>query len=482
MTLNNPLSTLFNSENIDRAKRQIRDAVNSGLDRHIRLAVTGLSQSGKTVFITSLVDQLLQSHESKALPFFHASNECRILAVKKLTTDAEIPEFPYQQGLHALNGDPPEWPASTCDLSSVRLAIRYRPRSRLHRLVNETATLYLDIIDYPGEWLLDLPLLQLSFREWSEQQRQLLRKEPRKSLAVNWTEAISSLDHHGAADESRIKELSEQYRGLLNSFREQSQKLSLIQPGRFILPGSLEGSSLLYFFPLITDEESTETTPYPIGSNAEILEQRYNAYRDQVVERFYQEHFSRFDRQVVLVDCLKTLNQGQACFDDMQLAITQILHSFNYGRSGFLRRLFSPKIDRVLFASTKADHITANQHHNLERFLELVVDEAKREILFEGIETRSMALSAFRSTETAEAMIDGQKLSCLKGFRKGSHEEIALFPGEVPTELPVEKDWSSERFNFIDFAPPRLALIKGKAASHIRIDQALEFLVGDKFL
>ncbi|OMH34062.1 hypothetical protein BGP75_13145 [Motiliproteus sp. MSK22-1] len=466
---------------MDRAKRQIRDAVNTGLDRHIRLAVTGLSQSGKTVFITALVDQLLQSHESRALPFFHACNDSRILAVKQLNADTDTPQFPYQQGLQALNNEPPGWPASTCDLSSVRLAIRYRPRSRLHRLVSESATLYLDIIDYPGEWLLDLPLLQLSYREWSQQQRELLGKEPRKSLAVKWLEAVSSFDSCGIADESRIKALSEQYRGLLSSFREQSQKLSLIQPGRFILPGSLEGSELLYFFPLVIGDETT-TDKYPSGTNAELLERRYNAYRDQVVERFYQEHFSHFDRQVVLVDCLKTLNQGQACFDDMQLAITQILHSFNYGRAGFLRRLFSPRIDRVLFASTKADHITANQHHNLERFLELVVDEAKREILFEGIETRSMALSAFRSTETAEAMVDGQKLSCLKGFRKGNHEPVALFPGEVPTELPGEKDWSAERFNFIDFAPPRLAQIKGKAASHIRLDQALEFLVGDKFL
>jgi uncharacterized protein len=32
-------------------------------------------------------------------------------------------------------------------------------------------TLNLDIVDYPGEWLLDLPLLSLSFAEWSAGRR-----------------------------------------------------------------------------------------------------------------------------------------------------------------------------------------------------------------------------------------------------------------------------------------------------------------------
>ena len=388
--------------------------------------------------------------------------------------------FPYHQGMSALSAEPPCWPASTRDLSSIRLAIRYRPRSRLHRLVKETATLYLDIIDYPGEWLLDLPLLNLSYRQWSTQQRELLETEPRDSLAVPWLQAVSAVEAQTPADEVLIKGLSDQYRGLLKSFRQRTQKLSLIQPGRFILPGTLEGSELLDFFPLVSGAEASGA--FNQGSSGALLERRYDAYCERVVKRFYKQHFSRFDRQVVLVDCLKTLNLGQACFDDMQLAIGQVLHSFNYGKSSFLQRLFNPKIDRVLFASTKADHITANQHHNLECFLELIVNEAKREILFEGIDTRSMAISAFRSTEAAEALVDGQKLSCLKGYRKGSHEAVALFPGEVPIELPAEKDWNAERFNFIDFAPPRLAGLQASPASHIRIDQALEFLVGDKFL
>ncbi|MFT8090588.1 YcjX family protein [Salmonella enterica subsp. enterica serovar Enteritidis] len=36
---------------------------------------------------------------------------------------------------------------------------------------------------------------------------------------------------------------------------------------------------------------------------------------------FYKEHFVRFDRQIVLVDCLQPLNSGPQAFNDMRLAV-----------------------------------------------------------------------------------------------------------------------------------------------------------------
>lgn len=42
-------------------------------------------------------------------------------------------------------------------MSEIRLALRFRSRDSLLRHFKETSTLYLEIVDYPGEWLLDLP-------------------------------------------------------------------------------------------------------------------------------------------------------------------------------------------------------------------------------------------------------------------------------------------------------------------------------------
>jgi hypothetical protein len=45
-------------------------------------------------------------------------------------------------------------------------------------------------------------------------------------------------------------------------------------------------------------------------TNAGMLRERYNYYCEKVVKGFYKNHFLRFDRQIVLVDCLQPLNSG----------------------------------------------------------------------------------------------------------------------------------------------------------------------------
>lgn len=48
-----------------RLKNELNSLVNRGVDRHLRLAVTGLSRSGKTAFITAMVNQLLNLHSGR---------------------------------------------------------------------------------------------------------------------------------------------------------------------------------------------------------------------------------------------------------------------------------------------------------------------------------------------------------------------------------------------------------------------------------
>ncbi len=56
-----------------------------------------------------------------------------------------------------------EWPESTRQISELRLVIDYQSQNGSMREPT------LDIVDYPGEWLLDLPLLKLSYEDWSRQ-------------------------------------------------------------------------------------------------------------------------------------------------------------------------------------------------------------------------------------------------------------------------------------------------------------------------
>lgn len=80
----------------------------------------------------------------------------------------------------------------------------------------------------------------------------------------------------------------------------------------------------------------------------------------------------------MLVDCLQPLNSGPQAFNDMRLALTQLMQSFHYGQRTLFRRLFSPVIDKLLFAATKADHVTVDQHANMVSLLQQLVQDARR--------------------------------------------------------------------------------------------------------
>ena len=133
-----------------------QDAAAQLLAPSVRLGVTGLSRSGKTVFITSLVHNLLAGN---ALPFFEPFAQKRVVkAYLEPQPDDAVPRFDYEGNLAKLTGPSPEWPEGTRHISELRLTLEFSPTAMMRRALG-TKTMHLDIVDYPGEWLLDLPLL-----------------------------------------------------------------------------------------------------------------------------------------------------------------------------------------------------------------------------------------------------------------------------------------------------------------------------------
>ena len=138
-------------------QRHAQDLANLALDRTLRLAVTGLRGGGKTVFITAMTHHLLRGVE---LPFLAAVQEERLLGAKLMPPRlGDPPPFPFAQARAALAAAEPSWPAPTERLSALRLRLRFVAKGALRRRLAEHRSLNLEIVDYPGEWLLDLPLL-----------------------------------------------------------------------------------------------------------------------------------------------------------------------------------------------------------------------------------------------------------------------------------------------------------------------------------
>src|SRR5438477_1898350 len=140
----------------------VLDAATGGGTPTVRLGVTGLSRAGKTVFISAFVHNLIHGGR---LPLFEPQKSRRIArAALEEQPDDAVPRFQYEDHVAALVDDR-VWPDSTRAISELRLTIEYESASGWNRLFS-AGKLSLDIVDYPGEWLLDLPLLGKSFADF----------------------------------------------------------------------------------------------------------------------------------------------------------------------------------------------------------------------------------------------------------------------------------------------------------------------------
>lgn len=86
----------FASNTFKKLKQHGDQAIKRSMDRHIKLAVTGLSRAGKSAFITSLVQNILDDATADNLPFFDVVQQQRLIAVRKTRQGSmHIPSFDY---------------------------------------------------------------------------------------------------------------------------------------------------------------------------------------------------------------------------------------------------------------------------------------------------------------------------------------------------------------------------------------------------
>jgi hypothetical protein len=455
----------------------------------VRLGVTGLSRAGKTVFITALVRNLVSGGR---LPFFAPDAEHRIVrAYLEPQPDDSVPRFDYEAHLGDLLSSPPSWPESTRRISELRVTIEYQSASLLKRAVG-ISKLHLDIVDYPGEWLIDLPLLEQDYRTFSAEALALAATPARAEAARPFLAFLAGTDPAAAEDEQIAMTGAKLFTEYLRRVRESGAQ-STLAPGRFLLPGDLDGSPLLTFFPMpLTSEERP-----PRASLAAMMMRRFESYKTSVVKPFFDDHFARLDRQIVLVDVLGALNRGAEAVGDLERAMTAILKAFRPGANSWLSLFLGRKIDRVLFAATKADHLPASSHDRLEAILKTIVDEAVTRAQTEGAGVNALALSALRATRETTAKHGNEVLPCLRGTPISGERiggvmfngttEAAIFPGDLPIDpaaaLSAARSAKTTSLELVRFAPPKLAdtLPDGKPAAfpHIRLDRALDFLISD---
>jgi predicted YcjX-like family ATPase len=359
----------------------------------IRLGVTGLARSGKTVFITSLVANLL---DRGRMPGLEAARSGRIeAAFLQPQPDDTVPRFAFEDHLAAMTGTDPHWPDSTRAVSELRLSLRVRPAGLLGA-VSGPRTVHLDIVDYPGEWLLDLALLDLDFDAWSR------RRWPAPRPAATVSPPPFSPRSSGADPRPSGGTRGRRAGAWLDRVPDAARAagFSDCTPGRFLLPGDLEGSPALTFAPLP-----------PARSAARIAGARIRPPLRGLQARSRQTLLPRPFRADRPADRAGGRARGDPCrpagAGGSPPGHGAILGAFRPGRNAFLSSLLGRRVDRILFAATKADHLHHTQHPRLEGLIGALVADARRRAEFSGAETRAMAIASLRATTEETRRVNG---------------------------------------------------------------------------
>lgn len=449
-------------------------------DQRFCIGITGLSQSGKSTFITSLINQL-QQHKTSSLPGFSPVLTERLLNVKiHPLEDKSLSIFPYEDAYKGITNTDPQWPESTKDISGCLLELRLAQAvNKFNPFGREQSSLYLEIRDYPGEWLLDFPLREMSYSRWCAQCNAQYTQSPRSELLGGLLADLQQLDPLAEVDQKHLKYLNQRFIKFLNDCKYKGKSLSLIQPGRFLIPGKIEDSSVLGFVPLLKCGSYTEGQLAAANSNSyfKVCERLYKRYIKELVEPFYKTFFSRIDRQLVLVDVVNALNSGPEYVDDMRQALTNITDSFAYGSQNRLFQLFSPKVDKVIFAATKIDQVVSEDHEAVRNLLAVLVNQAYKNAQHEGVQPICEATAAVRSSKEIE-----------RGGERGisgigtDGSPIGYTHPTIPSRIPEGSEWQP----FLDWKIPMLKPPKGlsyqnlDSIPHIRLDTVLNALIGDK--
>lgn len=431
--------------------------------RVVRIGVTGLARAGKTALLTSLAANLLAAGAGlPALPALTARLAGRSFRAALAPSGVDgLPRFNPLPHLAALAADPPQWPERTAAVSLLAIDLTIGWPGYAAPL--PPRQIRLELLDYPGEWLLDLPLLAQDFATWSAA---VLRRLESRAEARDFLAFVRGLPANATEEEALAETGHALYRAALMRLRESG--LSMLQPGRLLMPAPGPMPPWLTLFPMLGN-----------GRLAGLLRDRYDRYRAQVRSELVAPSFGRIDRLIVLVDLLSALHAGPVAFDDAATALREAAQALRWQRRWSLLPDWVGElipalggIGRVAFAASKSDHVADRQRGNLANLTARLTETP-------DVPSRAFAVAAVRCTEDVVWTLEGHPVSAVRGRVAGEARAGRSYPGEVPDRPPDAEFWRHPFLALPNFEPMRLALGGRGGVPHIGLDTLLAFLLED---
>ncbi len=441
--------------------------------RTLRIGLTGLARAGKTALLTSLAANLLALGDGQlVLPALIDKLAGRSFRARLAQSGAEsLPRFDALGHLAAMIEDPPHWPKRTEAASLLALDLAIGRQGIAANL--PPRRIRLEILDYPGEWLLDLPLLRQDFATWSRAALARLEAPEAAAIARPFLAFAHALPAGAEADEALARQGHLLYRTALHALRDQCG-LSLLQPGRFLIPRDGAEPPWMQFFPLHTGDGR--------GGLTRLLARRFDAYTDAARADLLAPGFGQIEGLMIAADLLTALATGPAAFADASTALAEAVNALHWRRdwgstlSALARfRLPPPPIRRVAFVATKADHVAERQRGNLARLMGTLTATPQAA----GLPVLATAIAAVRCTEDFIWTLDGKPVSAVRGrIPSAEGGQIARsWPGEVPDKPPGPDFFAHPFLRLPDFEPVRPS--KGGGVPQLGLGALAAFLLED---
>lgn len=429
-----------------------------------RIAVTGLTQAGKTVFLTSLIDHWLKCDPNR----FRLDGATQKQIYCKWS-DTEIGRqgrrFFLKNRARLERGD---WPEKTLSNERYELLVKLDGRWRWKRVT---------FIDIPGERFADADmLLARSFDQWSDEIRHRLGLEER---IANESREFLALYDAATADEklgpATVDNLAVAYQRLLaqlilrqHPFISPSSIL-VDQTGQYVPDRVLDASdpAVLVDWLSTTAECGLHGKPvFPLPPSVRATEsgrriaQNYLAYCQQVV-RPALAPLAGCQDVFILIDIVAILENGP----EWKNVLAELLDSMlrHVAPGGKLTRLMKTTLRlgslgwmpthlrRISFIATQIDRVHPNEHDRLGRLLESLYREAARCYEADGsFQCNRVLVAAVNSTHCADGLLSYNRQNS-RGELEGAQQSANSLPDAF------EEDWCPDDYQF-----PRPAAIMPK--------------------
>jgi predicted YcjX-like family ATPase len=446
-----------------------------------RVGVVGLYNSGKTVFLTSLVNHL-QDHDPDRFPL--GGPETRIRKFSVLPPDAGWEPFNYAGSRDALvHGG--RWPAKTRDRSQFVC--------QFERSDWRFSDCLLKLYDLPGERIADAAMVGRDFAAWSEHILSLIGNDT--GYRACCAPYLAAVQKPNVTEGELLRAYRLSLANLILSFKP------LVSPSAFLLdvngqPAKPDTPEALAEARCVGLDRASEFCPLPalLRGHSDMLvrfESRYADYVERVVNPTVLALRS-CTSLVVLIDVTMLLAGGVGMYDDNKQILRDLLDVLSPGEHPVfgpltrgLSKVFLPHewrpggITRLAFAAPKLDLVHPRDRDRMlmltRRMVEKYADNR------DGLKYQFFNLSSVVSTkmlpdEKGQRLMVGTPLRDAAGKKVPPGPEQRFAVSELPDDWPV--DWPPGRYAFPEVYP-RMPMRKDYPPEHVNVDRLASFVIDD---